>query len=69
MNTKMNEVMKLLTIITTIFIPLSFIAGIYGMNFQSMPELKWQYGYPTVLVVMGVVMAGMIFFFKKRKWF
>jgi magnesium transporter len=69
MNTKMNEVMKLLTIITTIFIPLSFIDGIYGMNFQSMPEMKWQYGYPTVLVVMGVVMAGMIFLFKNRKWF
>ncbi|HEU5290961.1 MAG TPA: magnesium/cobalt transporter CorA [Cyclobacteriaceae bacterium] len=69
MNTKMNEVMKLLTVITTIFIPLSFIAGIYGMNFDVMPELRWQYGYPAVLVSMGVVSIGMLYFFKRRKWF
>ena len=69
MNTKMNEVMKLLTIITTIFIPLSFIAGIYGMNFDIMPELRWQYGYLTVLIAMGAVSAGMLFYFKRRKWF
>ncbi len=69
MNTKMNEVMKLLTIITTIFIPLSFIAGIYGMNFDIMPELRWQYGYPAVLVAMAAVVAGMLYFFKRRKWF
>lgn len=69
MNTKMNEVMKLLTIITTIFIPLSFIAGIYGMNFDVMPELRWQYGYPAVLFAMGVVSVGMLFYFKRRKWF
>jgi magnesium transporter len=69
MNTKMNEVMKLLTIITTIFIPLSFIAGIYGMNFKYMPELNHPNGYPFVLIAMGVVMIGMIYFFKRRKWF
>ncbi|HEY3429839.1 MAG TPA: CorA family divalent cation transporter, partial [Cyclobacteriaceae bacterium] len=69
MNTKMNEVMKLLTIITTIFIPLSFIAGIYGMNFDVMPELRWQYGYPAVLIAMGAVVAGMLYFFKRRRWF
>jgi magnesium transporter len=69
MNTKMNEVMKLLTIITTIFIPLSFIAGIYGMNFDVMPELRWQYGYPSVLIAMGVVCIGMLYYFKRRKWF
>jgi len=69
MNTKMNEVMKLLTIITTIFIPLSFIAGIYGMNFDVMPELRWNYGYPAVLVAMGVVCVGMLYYFKRRKWF
>jgi magnesium transporter len=69
MNTKMNEVMKLLTIITTIFIPLSFIAGIYGMNFDVMPELRWQYGYPSVLASMAVVVGGMLYFFKRRKWF
>ncbi len=69
MNTKMNEVMKLLTIITSIFIPVTFIAGIYGMNFDVMPELRWQYGYPAVLVSMGVVVIGMLYFFKRRKWF
>ena len=69
MNTKMNEVMKLLTIITTIFIPLSFIAGIYGMNFDVMPELRWAYGYPSVLVAMAVVVAGMLYFFKRKRWF
>ena len=69
MNTKMNEVMKLLTIITTIFIPLSFIAGIYGMNFDVMPELRWRYGYPAVRVAMGGVCIGMLYYFKRRKWF
>lgn len=69
MNTKMNEVMKLLTIITSIFIPVSFIAGIYGMNFDVMPELRWQYGYPAVLTAMASVVFGMLYFFKRRKWF
>jgi magnesium transporter len=69
MNTKMNEVMKLLTIITTIFIPLSFIAGIYGMNFDVMPELRWRYGYPAVLIAMAAVSVGMLYYFKRRKWF
>lgn len=69
MNTKMNQVMKLLTIITTIFIPLSFIASIYGMNFEHMPELQWEYGYPAVLMVMAAVLIGMIYYFKRRKWF
>jgi magnesium transporter len=69
MNRKMNEVMKLLTVITTIFIPLTFIAGIYGMNFKHMPELTWQWGYPATLTAMGVIMIAMISYFKKRKWF
>lgn len=69
MNNRMNEVMKLLTIITTIFIPLSFIAGVYGMNFKHMPELEWYYGYPAVLGVMAIVTIGMIYYFKRRKWF
>lgn len=68
MNTRMNEVMKLLTIITTIFIPLSFIAGIYGMNFQFMPELHSKWGYPGVLIFMALVSAGMIYYFKRKKW-
>jgi magnesium transporter len=69
LNTRMNEVMKLLAIITTIFIPLTFIAGIYGMNFEHMPELKWQFGYPSVLIAMGVILIGMVVYFKKKKWF
>jgi magnesium transporter len=69
MNNRMNEVMKLLTIITTIFIPLSFIAGVYGMNFRIMPELEWEYGYPAVLGFMAVVTIGMVYYFKRKKWF
>ncbi len=65
---KMNQVMKVLTIVATIFIPLTFIAGIYGMNFKNMPELEWHTGYPLVLVFMGVVVVVMLVYFKKRKW-
>ena len=65
---RMNEVMKVLTIITTIFIPLSFIAGVYGMNFENMPELHTRYGYYALWAVMITVAIGMVFYFKKRKW-
>jgi magnesium transporter len=65
---KMNEIMKVLTIMSTIFIPLTFIAGIYGMNFQHMPELHWKYGYPAVLLLMIAIALAMIYFFKKKKW-
>lgn len=70
---RMNEVMKVLTIITTIFIPLSFIAGIYGMNFDTskpgnMPELSWHYAYPVVLLGMGTVMILMLIIFWRRGW-
>lgn len=62
-----NKVMQFLTIIATIFIPLTFIAGVYGMNFQYMPELQWRYGYFISLAVMGVIGLGMfIYFFRKR---
>jgi magnesium transporter len=66
---KMNEIMKMLTIVSAIFIPLTFIAGIYGMNFEYMPELKYQNGYHTVIVIMFIIVIGMVFYFKKRKWF
>ncbi len=69
LSNKMNEVMKTLTIITTIFIPLSFIAGVYGMNFEHMPELRWPWSYPAVLLVMIAIGVVMVFYFKKRKWF
>lgn len=65
---RLNAIMKVLTIITTIFIPLSFVASIYGMNFQYMPELEWRWGYPAVLAAMGLIFLGMLYFFKKNKW-
>jgi magnesium transporter len=69
LSNKMNEVMKVLTIITTIFIPLSFIAGVYGMNFKFMPELDIPIAYPIVLIAMFVIGIAMIILFKKKKWF
>ncbi len=66
---QMNKVMQVLTIMATIFIPLTFIAGIYGMNFEVMPELKWKYGYFGVWVLMAIIFIGMLFFFKRKKWF
>lgn len=68
MSNKMNEVMKVLTLVATIFIPLTFIAGIYGMNFKYMPELEWRFGYAVVWIVIGVVVVSMLFHFKKKKW-
>ncbi|MBD3277743.1 MAG: magnesium/cobalt transporter CorA [Candidatus Aegiribacteria sp.] len=66
---RMNEVMKVLTIIATIFIPLTFIAGVYGMNFRNMPELYWEYGYYITLGVMFLVAVAMVIYFKRKKWF
>ena len=65
---KMNEVMKVLTIMATIFIPLTFIAGIYGMNFEFMPELKWRWSYPLLWIVLITIFIAMIFWFKRKKW-
>ncbi|MDH4221997.1 MAG: magnesium/cobalt transporter CorA, partial [candidate division Zixibacteria bacterium] len=66
---RMNEVMKVLTIIATIFIPLTFVAGIYGMNFEFMPELKWHWVYPWAfwLVIAGIT-GFLVFYFKRKKW-
>ncbi len=69
LSNNMNSVMKVLTIIATVFIPLTFIAGIYGMNFQHMPELAIPWAYPAVLGLMGLVVAGMFLYFKKKGWF
>ncbi|WP_242664238.1 magnesium/cobalt transporter CorA [Chlorobium sp. N1] len=68
-NNRMNEIMKVLTIIATVFMPLSFIAGVYGMNFRYMPELSWPWGYYGVLGLMASIFIGMILFFRTRKWF
>ncbi|MCS7125924.1 MAG: magnesium/cobalt transporter CorA [Aigarchaeota archaeon] len=67
-STKLNEVMKVLTMIATIFMPLTFIAGIYGMNFEYMPELKLVWGYPAVLLIMLGVGLWMVFHFKRKGW-
>ncbi|HEX7560740.1 MAG TPA: magnesium/cobalt transporter CorA [Candidatus Humimicrobiaceae bacterium] len=69
MSNRLNEVMKILTIFSTIFIPLTFIASIYGMNFKFMPELISKFGYPAVWVIMAGVSIFMIFYFKRKKWF
>ncbi|HUG90516.1 MAG TPA: CorA family divalent cation transporter, partial [Planctomycetaceae bacterium] len=74
LSTRTNEIMKVLTIIATIFIPLSFIAGVYGMNFDTtasrwnMPELAWPFGYPFALGVMAAVAAGLVSYFWRRGW-
>ncbi|GAB4326219.1 MAG: magnesium/cobalt transporter CorA [Candidatus Sumerlaeia bacterium] len=65
---RMNEVMKVLTIIATVFIPITFIAGVYGMNFDWMPELRWKWAYPAVWAVMLTVAGGLLWYFKKRNW-
>jgi magnesium transporter len=66
---RMNEVMKVLTVIATIFIPLTFIVGIYGMNFRYMPELTWKWGYFAILGIMFLMGSGMAIYFKKKDWF
>ncbi len=65
---RMNEVMKVLTIMASIFIPLTFIAGIYGMNFEYMPELTWRHGYFAVLGLMGLIFIALLFYFKRKGW-
>lgn len=69
MSNKMNEIMKVLTVMASIFIPLTFIAGIYGMNFEYMPELKWKYGYFGIWALMLSLSGGLIYFLKKKNWF
>lgn len=72
---RLNEIMKVLAMVATIFIPLSFVASLYGMNFNTqaspynMPELTWRYGYPLVLLLMFVVGMGMLYYFRRKKWF
>jgi magnesium transporter len=65
---RMNEVMKVLTIIATIFIPLTYLVGIYGMNFKYMPELEWPYGYPLLWLIMLGVALTMLVLFRRKKW-
>ena len=65
---RMNEVMKVLTIMGSVFIPLTFVAGIYGMNFEVIPELKWRWGYFAVWGLFAAITAGMLIYFRRRKW-
>ncbi len=69
MSNRMNEIMRVLTVMSTLFIPLTFIVGVYGMNFQHMPELAWRYGYAGVWGVMIVTVVGMFIYFRRQKWF
>ncbi|NOS89998.1 MAG: magnesium and cobalt transport protein CorA, partial [Methylococcaceae bacterium] len=64
----MNETMKVLTVFASIFIPLTFLAGVYGMNFEYMPELKWRWGYPALWVFFIGVAVGLLRYFKKKNW-
>jgi magnesium transporter len=68
LSNRMNDIMRVLTVIATIFIPLTFIVGVYGMNFTHMPELHWQYGYFGVWGIMIALAIGMLIAFKRRKW-
>jgi len=68
LTTRMNEIMKVLTMIATVFIPITFLASVYGMNFDYMPELHWHYGYYIVLTIMIIVVIWMVFFFRRKKW-
>jgi magnesium transporter len=67
-NNKMNEVMKVLTVFASIFIPLTFLVGIYGMNFEYMPELEWKWAYPALWVAFITIPAILLVYFKKKKW-
>jgi magnesium transporter len=66
---RMNEIMKVLTGFSTVMLPLTFIAGVYGMNFEHMPELKWEYGYAFAWALMLVVAAGLLVYFRRKRWF
>ena len=69
LSNKMNAIMKTLTVVAAIFIPLTFVAGVYGMNFRYMPELEWSLGYPLILSFMALAGIGMFIYMKKKKWF
>ncbi len=69
MSTKLNEIMRVLTIISVIFIPITFIVGVYGTNFENVPELHWRHGYFIMWAVMVCTTLGMLWYFKRKKWF
>jgi magnesium transporter len=65
---RLNEITKVLTMTATVFLPISFIAGVYGMNFEYMPELHWRWGYPTILAAMALTAGGFLWWFRRRGW-
>ena len=65
---KQNRIMTVLTVVTTVFMPLTLIVGWYGMNFKYMPELEWRFGYPIVIVISLIIVVGSLLFFKLKKW-
>jgi magnesium transporter len=67
-STKTNDVIKVLTILSALFLPATFIVGFYGMNFDTMPELRWEYGYPFAIILILMVVGGLLMFFKKKRW-
>ena len=69
MSNRLNEIMKILTIISTIFIPVTFIASIYGMNFVYIPEFAWKWSYPVVWLIILIIVTVMVIYFKRKKWF
>jgi magnesium transporter len=69
MSTKLNDIMRILTVFSVIFIPLTFIVGVYGTNFENLPELHWQHGYYLMWGVMLLTTGSMLWYFKRKKWF
>ena len=68
LDVKQNRIMTVLTVVTTIFMPLTLIVGWYGMNFRYMPELEWHWGYPVIIIASVVIVVASLLFFKKKKW-
>ncbi len=68
-NIRTNEIMKVLTIVSTIFVPLTFVSSLYGMNFEFMPELHYKYGYPLTLLLLASIACCMLVYFHRKKWF
>ena len=65
---RQNDLMKVFTVVTAVFLPLTLLTGWYGMNFVSMPELRWRYGYPAVIVLGAAIVGGLLYWFKRKKW-